>query len=323
MGSFDRYIATLENYCSVIFAISFLLIFYVLAITFSIIDIALIANYVLDNDSLPNWLKGVVGIIFMVFIIFGMLLTLIDFITLGFLKKKKWISRIYFPVYWVFSFITLSFLYRPLVYNFLDNRFGRRLSLILIPFYILILAVTSVNYKNSNYFDGDISSDVYIANNRNYEDMVAHLDKEFIDDVAIQSKVITDPFIKVFVVFSERVENRVYSFNPDLEPKKDRRGLQSNIVFNSDFDSPINDSTRTAYVETLNKIYSVKIDTLEINSEFVMGRSKKDELGFETYLSTKDLSEGKHILKVNRLRIREEDTTKWNVATIPFWYFKD
>ena len=31
VGSFDKYIATLEDYCSVIFAISFLLIFYVIA----------------------------------------------------------------------------------------------------------------------------------------------------------------------------------------------------------------------------------------------------------------------------------------------------
>ncbi|WP_435413411.1 hypothetical protein, partial [Psychroserpens mesophilus] len=40
VGSFDKYVATLENYCSVIFAISFLLIFYVLALTFTILSIA-------------------------------------------------------------------------------------------------------------------------------------------------------------------------------------------------------------------------------------------------------------------------------------------
>ena len=42
VGSFDKYVATLENYCSVMFAISFLLIFYVLSLTFSIITIVLI-----------------------------------------------------------------------------------------------------------------------------------------------------------------------------------------------------------------------------------------------------------------------------------------
>ena len=109
VGSFDKYIATLENYCSIIFAISFLLIFYVLAITFTIITIVLIANYVLDSDTLPGWISKGIGIPIMIFICVGMMLTFIDFITLGFLKKKKWISKIYFPIYWVFSFITLSF----------------------------------------------------------------------------------------------------------------------------------------------------------------------------------------------------------------------
>ena len=55
--------------------------------------------------------------------------TIIDFKTSRKLKKKQWISKIYFPFYRLFSIVTLSFLYRPLVYNFLDNKFGKRVSL--------------------------------------------------------------------------------------------------------------------------------------------------------------------------------------------------
>ena len=164
VGSFDKYISTLEDYCSVIFAISFLLIFYVLALTFTILAIALLANYVLDSDVLPDWISKVVGVLLMVTLVVGMFLTFIDFITLGFLKKKKWISTLYFPIYWIFSFVTLSFLYRPLVYNFLDNKFGRRLSFILVPFYILILMLTTLHYKTSNYIDVNANSSKIIAN---------------------------------------------------------------------------------------------------------------------------------------------------------------
>ena len=172
VGSFDKYIGTLENYCSVIFAVSFLLIFYVLAITFTILAIALIASQLLDNDNLPNWLSQGVAITLIVFLVIGMFFTLIDFITLGFLKKKKWTSRIYFPIYWIFSFITLSFLYRPLVYNFLDNKFGKRLSLALVPFYILITLGISLNYNVSNYLGTDMTSNDFVANNNNYEDLL-------------------------------------------------------------------------------------------------------------------------------------------------------
>ena len=231
IGSFDKYIASLENYCSVIFAISFLLIFYVLAITFTILAIALIANYIIASDELPSWISQGVGITLVLFVVFGMFFTLIDFLTLGFLKKKKWISAIYFPIYWVFSFITLSFLYRPLVYNFLDNKFGKRLSFALVPFYILIALMLSLQYRTSNYLSSSTNSSEIVANNNNYEDLIDEEDG-IIDDVAIQSKVITEPYVRIFVQFSENVEDRVFAYNPSLEPKTDQRGLSSNITFN-------------------------------------------------------------------------------------------
>ncbi|MBE9488773.1 MAG: hypothetical protein IMY67_00645, partial [Bacteroidetes bacterium] len=323
VGSFDKYIGTLENYCSVIFAISFLLIFYVLAITFTMLAITLIATQLLDNDGLPNWLSKGVGISLIVFIVFGMFFTLIDFITLGFLKKKKWISRIYFPVYWVFSFITLSFLYRPLVYNFLDNKFGKRLSFALVPFYILIALATSLKYNVSNYLGSDMTSNEYVANNNNYEDLLNEKNG-FIDNVAIQSKVISDNYIKVFVLFSENIEDYIFNYNPKLEPEEDSRGLSSDITFGNNFQSSRKrDSLRRAYLKTFNDIYSVKIDTIKYNTDFIITKSAKGKLGFETYVSTKTLAEGKHLLKVSRLRIRKADTTNWNVSKIPFWYYKD
>ncbi len=323
VGSFDKYIATLENYCSIIFAISFLLIFYVLALTFTILAISLIANYMISNDSLPNWLSKGVGIPLVVFISFGMVLTFIDFVTLGFLKKKKWISRIYFPVYWAFSFITLSFLYRPLVYNFLDNKFGRRLSLILVPFYFLILLATSLQYKDSNYINANISSSDIMANNDNYENLLTD-SNAFKREVTIQSKVIQDPFVKVFINYSRNIENRIFDFNSSLKPEKDARGLSTGITINNVFAS-LNerDSLRREYLKTFNHIYSIAIDSTAHEVDFVLSQSKKDKLGFESYLNIKDIEEGKHLLKVNRLRIRKQDTTKIRVRTIPFWYFKD
>jgi hypothetical protein len=322
VGSFDKYIATLEDYCSVIFAISFLLIFYVLAITFTILAISLIATYIISSEELPSWLSQGVGIVLVLFIIFGMFFSLIDFITLGFLKKKKWISKIYFPIYWVFSFITLSFLYRPLVYNFLDNKFGRRLSIALVPFYILIALTLSLRYKTSNYLNEGFNSNEISAGNRNYEDLLN--ENTFIDNVAIQSKVITDPYVKVFVLFTESIENRVYSVNKGLRPEHDKRGLGSDIILSNRFiNGRKRDSLKREYLKTFNKIYYTKIDSITYNDEFIFGKMPNDKMGFETYISTKTLEEGKHVLKVNRMSVKKHDTSYYNVATIPFWYFKD
>lgn len=322
VGSFDKYIATLENYCSIIFAVSFLLIFYVLAITFTIISIALIANYILDSDWLPGWISKGIGIPLMLFICLGMIITFIDFMTLGFLKKKKWLSKIYFPIYRLFSIITLSFLYRPLVYNFLDHKFGRRLSMILVPFYIIILTLTTFYHQNSNYINANLESSNIMANNKNYEDQLA-INKQFTGDVTIPSKVISDPFLKVFMVYDEHIEDLIFSFNPGLKPTKDVRGLR-NDVFRVDFtDGSKLDSLRRAYLKTFNTIYSVRIDSTKFDSEFIITQNFKNELGFETYVNLDSLSKGKHLLKIIRKRIKKLDTTYWAIEQVPFWYYNN
>lgn len=326
IGSFDKYIATLENYCSIIFAISFLLIFYVLAFAFTMIVIALIANYLLGSDSIPKWVSRGLGIPLILFIVFGMLLTFIDFLTQGFLKKKKWISKIYFPFYWVFSFVTLSFLYRPLVYNFLDNKFGKRISFMLVPIYVGIFVLTSIEDRRSNYMEDLNTSNSYYSNNKNYEDMLNEEGK-FIKIAAIPSKVIKGPYLKIFMVYSDAIEDRIFSRNESLKPEKDKRGLYSDIVIGSS-GSGIKrnmDSLRKVYLKTFNDTYKVFIDSNQYKSDFILGESNtlESEFGFETYIDIKDLSKGKHLLKLQRDAYQEKDTTTVTFRTIPFWYYND
>ncbi len=138
VGSFDDYVAKLEQYCSVIFAVTFVLVFYLLGMYVILFLISVIGQWMGESEpwSLAFW----VGIPLFVFLGIGILLTFIDFVTQGWLKRKKWTTRIYYPFYWVFKYLTLSFLYRPMIYNFLDIKFGRRLSFLIVPIYIAILS---------------------------------------------------------------------------------------------------------------------------------------------------------------------------------------
>jgi len=323
IGSFDRYINTLENYCSVIFAVTFLLIFYVLAITFTISTLVFIATYFIDNENLPAWLSKGVGVPFIIFMIVGILLTFFDFITQGWLKKKQWISKIYFPIYWVFSFITLSFLYRPLVYNFLDNKFTKRISMVLVPIYVLILISTSIEFRQSNYIDFPRDSSSYYASNQNYEDMLTEKG-QFIRTAAIPSKVIKDSYLKIFIVFDERIEDRIFTRNESLKPNNDKRGLNSKISFSDpEFDFGELDSIKRLYMKEFNKIYDVVIDSTSYDSNFILGKSTTEEFGFETYIDIAQLPKGKHLLKLQRDAYTKKDTSIVTFTTIPFWYFKD
>ena len=325
--SFDRYIANLENYCSVLFAISFLLVFYVLAIACVNISIVLVANFIIQNDALPGWLSYGLGTVLMLFLGIGMFLTFFDFITQGLLKRNKWIARIYFPFYWVFSFITLSFLYRPLVYNFLDHRFGKRLILLLTPIYLLILFLTSLENRNSNFWDEDASSSEIFANKDNYADMQTKED-DYPGNVVIPSKVVTDDYLQIFLPFSGKIEDRIFEFDESLRPENDLRGLRSKIEFSSNGGDRLTrrkrkDSIRKKYIDVFNVMYSFKIDSLDFDSEFILTKDKGDHLGFETYLNLDSLSEGKHNLKLIQRKISTEgDTAKLTIRTVPFWHYK-
>ena len=322
VGSFDKYIATLENYCSIIFAVSFLLIFYVLAVTFTIITIAIIGNLIIGNQDLAKTPRLIIGITLMVFVVFGMIITFIDFLTQGWLKKKRWISKLYFPIYWVFSFITLSFLYRPLIYNFLDNKFGKRLSFILLPVYIGILVIVSLEYKTSNYIANSDHSSEQVGRVGNYLDLL-NSKNDFIDEVAITSKVITTPYINVFMLFNNKIEDNVFDYNSKLKPEDDIRGLSTDIVMFNNIEWSVKDSLKKEYIKTVNAIYSVRIDSTDFETEFILAENKFKELGFESYIGIKELEEGKHLFQVLRKHIKDADTTSSSIARIPFWYYKN
>lgn len=322
IGSFDKYIANLENYCSVIFAISFLLIFYVLALLLSSISIGLIIQYFIVNAfDLPKWLSLSIGIPLLSFVSLSIVLTFFDFLSQGFLKKKRWLSAIYFPFYRFFSFFSLSFLYRPLVYNFLDNKFGKRIFYALIPFYILIIVATSIDYRKSNYFDIKNTTGNFYANKVNYEDLLDGK-KNFIKTIAIPSKVIQTPYLRVFIPFTNAIEDRMFNVNEGLKPEKDKRGLFTSIVIiGDDLSQKKRDSLRLEYLRTFNNTYTFFIDSTRYETDFILGESKTKQLGFESYLNIKNLKEGKHMLAYKRIPPGEKDTI--TIQTIPFWYYKD
>jgi len=323
--SFDKYIANLENYCSILFAVSFLLIFYVLSFSLIMVCFALVGNFIIDNDQLPGWVNNGVGPGLMFILALGMLLTFIDFIGIGIMKRNKYVAAFYFPFYRLFSFLTLSFLYRPLLYNFLDNRFGKRLLLALTPAYFFIIFLTSLNHSNSNYFETDDNSSSRFANRLNYLDQ---LDKEqdFPKNVAITSKVVTDPFLHVFIPFDQGTEDRVFAYNDSLRPENDIRGLRSSIQINNNWNERSGKyknkgSVTRAYMRSVNEMYSFKIDSLRFDSELILTELKDGLLGFETFVPLDSLERGKHRFLLLRKRTTKDSVKARLDAVVPFWFF--
>lgn len=316
VGSFDTYIRKLENICSTIFAISFLLIFYI----FSFFIISFIALGF--NINVPEWAIPIVRFLFVLFTI-GALLSFFDFITQGLLKKYKWSAKIYFPFYWVFSLLTLSFIYRPLVYNILDNKKGRKISLALIPFYFIIYFVFHLNYQKSNFITPESTkfSNSIIANGSNYEDEIEANKNIFINEFAIQSKVITEPYLKLVMPLNNKLEDDLFELNPNLKPKKDKRGLRFKSVITIQRNKKNHKDFTNEYLDTFEEKYSFKIDSTSYKTDFII-TNINNKLGFESYIGIQNLSEGKHTVELFSIKNNTTDSLI-SIRKIPFWYYKD
>ena len=145
VGDFDDYIEKLERFSSVIFAYTFLLFFIFLSLILFFAEASAILGYIKDPGA-----GGIAAIL----LFFLGLIAFIDFITMGGIKKikEKNIAKIYYVFYRIFSWMTLSFLYRPLLYNFWDEKYTRRLFLISLPYIFILGFIPKVDSNAYPYF---------------------------------------------------------------------------------------------------------------------------------------------------------------------------
>lgn len=234
IGHFDDYIEKLERFSSILFAYTFFLIFLLISFI-SLFGSLVLFSYVFLQLIGDNFATG----IFFLFYIIGGIFVLIDFISLGAIKKvrDKSISNIYFWVYRFFSLITLSFLYRPLLYNFIDDKFARKFFLFSIPYFLIIFFFTGLIFNPTPHFpfrnqshrhDVDQTAKLSITPVY-YDEERAQLKKNIfgskraIRTVSIPSKVITENYSQLFL--------RIYQRDEDYFEKKkgisayDKKGI--------------------------------------------------------------------------------------------------
>jgi len=109
------------------------------------------------QDYFP-WLDPLLMIIALVFII--------DFVTLGWLKRIPYFSKVYYPVYRVMSWLTLSPLYRRIYYGLISNLPKWKAAFGMISF-IVVSVVSGYKSKIFSWLESGWSSfllSIFISN---------------------------------------------------------------------------------------------------------------------------------------------------------------
>ena len=145
IGSFQSMVIRLDKICSFTYTLTFFTFMCVIGLFFFLLTVggvfATVYSFVpVKNDFTESIMNGTVNFVLQ---FFGGIYFL-DFITLGWFKRIKWISIIYRPIYAVMSVLTLAPLYRGIYYALL-SRFNRwkifvsLIGFIFMVWYLLLL----------------------------------------------------------------------------------------------------------------------------------------------------------------------------------------
>ena len=274
---FRSNIIRLERVCSTTFAVSFLLFMCVLGAFFALSIVALLVSLFIklfpDHDSL-SWLDPLLTLVMLVFII--------DFVTLGWLKRIPYFSKVYYPLYRLMSWLTLSPLYRQIYYGLISNLPKWKAALGMISFIVVSIFMVYSIRTETNVVDvlslrlSDTADQAMFPGH--YENLMADRPSNVIQ---IPSDVIKENHLRVFVVHRSAFEDRY------IKPLCNYEARQDSVDENE------------LKMECLDAFYDLKLDSQLVAADFIyFHNARTNQEGLIAYLDIAHLDKGRHDLSV-------------------------
>ena len=321
IGSFDDYIERLEKLSSVLFSFTFLLFF----MSFSFVFLNIVFGITFSTIKAvfyPNPTDNAVALVVFAFAFYGLgFLVLIDFMTLGGFKKvkDKTFSRIYFWLYRFFSTISLSFIYRPLLLNFIDNKYTRKLFFLAIPYALIILfGVRLMSIEKYSYIPShntirgySFLVDKHTVHWNNYDDLRQQhhetfsdrdraIEKSNIQIASLSNYEIRDAELGVFLVYDRRYNSLLSRQIPEFSIFREE-GLRHSMF-----------SRGTVRDPELQRLSRMEANELRALTSFVRGGEVPDSV--LNKIDQEDLSDYKNATQENIESLRNRIENKyWNL----------
>lgn len=327
--SFDDYIIKLDRICSVIFSFSFMLALLLIGfIAYWVVFSGMIyLGRLLDGAGHGMFLQYA-GIFFILLYISLGLLYLVDFLTLGYLKRKRWLSRFYYPIYRFFGFITLARLYRPLYYNFIDDRLGRKMVILALPYILLLFIGLSLSFSGGAYYDEDFFAKTddyagaYVREKyyENLQDEASASTQAFL----LAKDVVHQPVNKLSMYILHRYAEVIEYKYPDL-PKLNETILVSDFVVGFKSADRHNNTTEKEadYLSCFRSLFEVRLNGRLLDMEdAVLFRDESTPFPkLVKYLSLSEEEPGLQQLDITYYSYSaRKDTLISNQQSIPFYY---
>jgi len=314
--SFDWYIQRLEQLCSIVFAFTFLIIFVLISLGLYTIGIVILGIAIsrVSQGEFNGWNGLLIPMI--ILYLLGGVIYFVDFITLGWIKKRKFLSKIYYPIYRFFSMITFSAVYRPLYYNLIDNRFGRKVVLFLIPYLLILTLISSMRFEMQSYLPSQREN--LGLKNGIYDD--SWDGSYLVSEASIGSKYVSNGYIELYLPYNGDNDDKVIELLcPDLEPAK------KGVFFLGSGNESRDQMKAEIALDCHQKRFKIYVDDSlmpDLGYRF-FNHVKRKNTGLLTIIDVGYLKRGEHKLEVEAL-YRETaasgDTLVFRPSgMIPFW----
>jgi len=358
IGSFDDYILKLEKISSIIFGYTFLLILVLCSVYFYMVSTSIIVNGTnqLLGDTAFWWLPGFVLPIIM--IVLGLFFA-IDFITVGLLKRIKYkaFAKVFIICNIAVTWFTLSFLWKPLYYNLVDNKKTKLLIYFIIPIFSFLYLQSTIKYNSFSIFPSTFKSDSYrkikaisFKEKARYSFQTQFYDNlrqknELIQIMSLQNHKIESKSMELFVKLSNSDEKLIMKLDSTIKPIA-AKGLSSHLIRKSEYedelllrreevsnkDNSYYKKEQKLYRESLEnilqsakKLYSIRINEIPVKNESIdilfHKHINQNEEGFLLLFPAENLEKGINLISLEKLdydRGKEKyDTIDF---TIPFIY---
>ena len=285
----EQIIINLEKLCSSLFSISFMMfmmviggyLFFLITVFVPLLSLySFVEQKTIDSDIqlyLTIYVYTVLGI--------GTI-GLFDFITLGLLKRIKWVSTIYYPIHRIISILSLSRFYRPIYFTLITNYNKWKVGLFLL-FFVVMSVFMLGKISSGSSIPGESWTRISIwSNARGVTSFSGHYDNQNDGFHSIQaqidSDIISENIIKLFRVL--------------------RIGTEDSIKKYCGYDSLMQLDTADHFVKLhcVSKFHQVLLDDKLIDSlqwQFHY-KQKVNQRGIITYLDITDLPKGMHVIRI-------------------------
>lgn len=312
IGSFDDYIERLERYCSVLFSLAFLVLFCFISIgSWILVMITLQEGY--------SWVTGRVttstGVLrgagfFTLFLLLLSTIYFLDFLTLGFFKRNRFTARPYYYLYRVMGWITLAHLYRPLYYNLIDHRFGRRMArLVPVVVFLLLVAVSFVVVKY-RYYPDQLRDGLAFVDAENYLD-TGNWTGNNMARITLASRYAHHDYVEAFVPYRPFFQDEILQkVDPELETARYTGAKLRGAFTVGERSNPAadNDALLAAFGQLVK--LSVNDSLIDVPPRFHTHPVRRQP-GLLYMIPVHDLPRGEHTLTVQSRQLRQ-DSLSWS-----------